>query len=430
MHVQRLILRNIRSIREFDLHLRPGEFPGWHVILGDNGAGKSTVVRALALALMDEANAHATREDWSRWITDGEKSGLIDVRLRHHDEDEWTGQDGQGDRVIHAEAKIHTNSGGDQPNGGHASIKFSSHRYAKRTVWGKGVGWFSASFGPFRRFSGADTKMDQLYLTHPRLAPHLSAFGENVALGESLRWLRDLQIRWLDKKDAEAKKIQSAVIDFINGAKLLPHDARIYGVTSEQVRIVDGFGSQVAVQEMSDGYRSILSMTFELMRLLFSAFGTDTALRGIDMKAGTMTLPGVVAIDEIDAHLHPSWQQLIGDWFVNRFPNMQFLVTTHSPIICRAARYGTIWLLPPPGSEGQLRRVIGPERARLIDGNILDAYGTELFGEEVTRSAQSKAKLAQLAQLNRKRLRRTLSSSEQRELEQLREAMPSSPNNM
>ena len=429
MHVQRLILRNIRSIREFDLHLRPGEFPGWHVILGDNGSGKSTVVRALALALMDEANAHATREDWSRWITDGEKSGLIDVRLRHHDEDEWTGQDRQGERVIHAEAKIHTHSGSDQPNGGHTSIKFSSQRYAKRTVWGKGVGWFSASFGPFRRFSGADPKMDRLYGTHPRLAPHLSAFGENVALGKSLRWLKDLQIKKLEK-DTEAEKIQSAVIDFINGAKLLPHGTRIAGVTSEQVRVVDGSGSRVGVEEMSDGYRSILSLTFELMRLLFSAFGAETALRGIDTEAGTITLPGVVAVDEIDAHLHPGWQQLIGDWFVNRFPNMQFLVTTHSPIICRAARRGSVWLLPPPGSEGQLRRVIGPDRDRLIDGNILDAYGTELFGEEVTRSAQSRAKLTKLAQLNRKRLRRALSSSEQRELEQLREAMPSSPNNM
>ena len=429
MHVQRLILRNIRSIREFDLHLRPGEWPGWHVILGDNGAGKSTVVRALALALMGQSNAHATREDWSRWITDGEKSGLIDVRLRHHDEDEWIGQEGRGDRAIHAEAKIHTNSGSDQPNGGHASIKFSSHRYAPRTVWGDGDGWFSASFGPFRRFSGADPEMDRLYVTHPRLASHLSAFGENVALGESLRWLKDLQIRRLEK-DAEAKKIQSAVIDFINGAKLLPHGARISRVTSEQVRIVDGFGSQVGVEDMSDGYRSILSLTFELMRLLFSAFGTEAALRGIDMKAGAMTLPGVVAIDEIDAHLHPGWQQLIGDWFVNRFPNMQFLVTTHSPIICRAARHGTIWLLPTPGSEEQPRRVVGPDRNRLIDGNILDAYGTELFGEEVTRSEQSKAKLTQLAQLNRMRLRRALSPGEQRELEQLREAMPSSPNNM
>ena len=387
------------------------------------------MVRALALALMGQSNAHATREDWSRWITDGEKSGSIDVRLHDHEEDGWTGSERRGERAIHAEARIYANSGSDQPNGGHASIKFSSHRYAKRTVWGKGVGWFSASFGPFRRFSGADLEMDRLYVTHPRLAPHLSAFGENVALGESLRWLKNLQIRKLEN-NKEAARVQEAVLAFVNGAGLLPHGARISGVTSEQVQIVDGFGSQVAVQEMNDGYRSILSMTFELMRLLFSAFGTDTALRGIDMKAGTITLPGVVAIDEIDAHLHPGWQQLIGDWFVNRFPNMQFLVTTHSPIICRAARHGTIWLLPTPGSEGQLRRVIGPDRNRLIDGNILDAYGTELFGEEVTRSEQSKAKLTQLAQLNRKRLRQSLSSSEQRELEQLRETMPSTPNNM
>ena len=53
-----------------------------------------------------------------------------------------------------------------------------------------------------------------------------------------------------------------------------------------------------------------------------------------------MTLPGVVAVDEIDAHLHPSWQQLIGDWFVNRFPNMQFLVDHTQPdhLSCRAPR--------------------------------------------------------------------------------------------
>ncbi len=431
MHVQRLTLRNIRSIREFDLHLRPRELPGWHVILGDNGAGKSTAVRALALALMGQSNAHAARQDWPRWLTDGEKSGSIDISLRAHDQDRWTGKGRPGGRLrlIHVRARIYANLDSDKRNGGYASIEFSSRYAAKRTVWGGGVGWFSSSFGPFRRFSGADPEMDRLYVTHPRLAPHLSAFGENVALGESLRWLKDLQIRKLEN-DTEAEEIQNAVIDFINGAKLLPHDAHISGVTSEQVQIVDGFGSQVAVQEMSDGYRSILSLTFEVMRLLFSAFDTETALRGIDIEAGTITLPGVVVIDEIDAHLHPGWQQLIGDWLVDRFPNMQFLVTTHSPIICRAARRGSVWILPTPGSEEQPRRVIGPDLNRLIDGNILDAYGTELFGEKVTRSEQSKDKLMQLAQLNRKRLTQSLSSSEQRELEQLREALPSSPNNM
>ena len=135
----------------------------------------------------------------------------------------------------------------------------------------------------------------------------------------------------------------------------------------------------------------------------------------------------MVAIDEIDAHLHPAWQQRIGDWFVEHFPETQFFVTTHSPIICRAARRGSVWLLPVPGTDEQPRRIKGHELNRLIDGNILDAYGTELFGEEVTRSEHSKGKLEKLARLNRKRLRTPLSPAEQRELEQLRATMPSSP---
>ncbi len=53
---------------------------------------------------------------------------------------------------------------------------FSSRRNAKRTVWGEGVGWFSSSFGPFRRFSGADPEMDRLYVTHPRLPPSTRLF--------------------------------------------------------------------------------------------------------------------------------------------------------------------------------------------------------------------------------------------------------------
>ena len=269
--------------------------------------------------------------------------------------------------------------------------------------------------------------MDRLFVTHPWLAPHLSAFGEDIALRESLLWLQELEVKKLDKEE-EAEAIQDAVVSFINDAGLLPNGAHIRGVTSERLEIVDGNGANVAVEEMSDGYRSILRLTLELMRLMFWAFGTQKALHGIDSSKGRIALPGVVAIDEIDAHLHPAWQARIGDWFLERFPEMQFFVTTHSPIICRAARRGSVWLLPVPGSGGEARRVVGTELDRLIDGNILDAYGTELFGEEVTRSEQSKEKLERLAHLNRKRMQTRLSGKEQQELEHLRGSMPSNPN--
>ena len=425
MHVQRPTIENIRSIRKFELDLRPAKRAGWHVILGGNGAGKSTVVRSLALALMGQSNAHAARQGWSRWLTDGSNSGHVTLVLSGHDEDSWTGQGRTSQGSITAKASITAESEGSKQNGRQAAIDFSS-RNAKRTIWGDGYGWFSASFGPFRRFSGGDREMDRLYVTHPRLASHLSAFGENVALGESLLWLQDLQIKKLEK-DGEAETIQNAVISFINRSDVLPHGARIAGVASERVVIVDGRGAEVAVEEMSDGYRSILSLTFELMRLMFWAFGTETALAGIDAAAGTIALPGVVAIDEIDAHLHPAWQQRIGEWFVGRFPETQFFVTTHSPIICRAARHGSVWLLPKPGSEDKAQQIVGSDLDRLIDGNILDAYGTDLFGEEVTRSERSKEKLEQLARLNRRRLKAPLSLGEQSELERLRATMPSNP---
>ena len=42
-------------------------------------------------------------------------------------------------------------------------------------------------------------------------------------------------------------------------------------------------------------------------------------------------------IDEIDAHLHIAWQKRIGFWLKEHFPNIQFIVMTHSPFVCQAA---------------------------------------------------------------------------------------------
>lgn len=427
MHVRSLGIRNLRSIRKFDLELRDGETAGWHVVLGDNGSGKTTVVRALALALMGEKNAEAARQDWSRWLAAGKKSGRIETLLLQHEEDKWVERGRQNRAPIDTKVYMETESGSRKRNGRPPTVEFSSAKRADRTVWGGGEGWFSASFGPFRRFAGGDPDMNKLYKSHPRLAPHLSAFGENVALGESLRWLKDLQVEKLEN-GYRADDVQDAVIAFINNSGLLPHKARISEVTSKQVTVTDGLGSQVSVEDMSDGYRSILSLTFEIMRLMFLIYETDAALDAIDSGTGKVNLPGVVAIDEIDAHLHPGWQKRIGDWFVDRFPKTQFFVTTHSPIICRAARRGSVWLLPAPGSGEKPRRIAGAELDRLIDGNVLDAYDTGLFGEDVTRSDSGKAKLEELAKLNRKRLATTLSKREQRRLEALRSTMASNPN--
>ena len=136
---------------------------------------------------MGGPNAHATRGDWERWITHDRHTAVVEAVLQQHREDHWIGSGRTSDEPIEVRVEISARSSALPHNGPRAAPTMAG-KFADRTAWGGGGGgWFSASFGPSRRFSGADPEMDRLYFTHPRLASHLTAFGESVALGECLR---------------------------------------------------------------------------------------------------------------------------------------------------------------------------------------------------------------------------------------------------
>ncbi|NJK32775.1 MAG: AAA family ATPase [Deltaproteobacteria bacterium] len=141
-------------------------------------------------------------------------------------------------------------------------------------------------------------------------------------------------------------------------------------------------------------------------------------------QPATYHAAGVVLIDEVDAHLHPTWQREIGYWFTRWFPNIQFIVTTHSPLICQAAERGSILRLPSPGHDEYPRVVTGLERERLLYGNVLDAYGSASFDYVPTRSDAGRQKLDRLAELNQKALHEGLSDEELDEREHLLRVMP------
>jgi predicted ATPase len=425
MYLHKIIIQNIRSIKHFELAFEPKKYAGWHVIIGDNGSGKSTLVSAIALALIGAFDAPALRQNWDNWLRSREEKGHIQLEIV---------PDSKFDKMIGKEA-------------------FFKHLYAqlgfnrltslrgqpvvlevpeieginpKNSLWGNSEGWFSASYGAFRRFYGGDRDYERLFHSNPKLAPHLSAFGENVALTEGLNWLQNLHIKQLEGKDDG--RILNALKTFLNDGGLLPHNTVLQQVTSDAVVFVDGNGCEVAVEQLSDGYRSILSMTFELIRQLVGTYGSTDVFQSIQQNRMEIDLPGVVLIDEIDAHLHPTWQRQIGFWLQRYFPKLQFIVTTHSPLVCQAAEQGTIWRLPVPGSDFEGGRVFGIEFQRLVYGNILEALDTDLFGMDVTRSESSKEKLQHLATLNYKALQSQLSFEEEKERQQLRAMLPTAVN--
>lgn len=422
MYVRSLTLTNIRAIESFRLEFTAAEAPGWHVLLGANGSGKSSVIRSLALVLAGPKEAAALRQPWANWVRQGTDRADIAATIDCDASDVFTGT-GRRTKSVPLGLEffaLDTNLPGRRWDLRPAA---DGRAKAERTVWGTNSGWFSASFGPFRRFTGGDQAYDRLYLSNPRLAPHLSAFGEDVALTEGLRWLRELRVSQLEKA-TDAADLLGAVVGFINASGLLPHGATISEVTSSEVTAVDGSGARVAVEQLSDGYRSILSMIFEILRQMARAYGPDTFLKGLRSSPGAIDLPGVIAVDEVDAHLHPSWQDRIGPWFTRCFPKVQFVVTTHSPIVCRSA--STIWRLPAPGTDEQPGRITGADFDRLTKGTIIDAFGTELFGRDVATPEVTRNLRAELGTLNRRAMHVRLTDSEKRRLSELQRALPTS----
>ena len=83
----------------------------------------------------------------------------------------------------------------------------------------------------------------------------------------------------------------------------------------------------LTLQQLSDGYRTMLALVMDLARRM--ALAHD----GVPLAQGETVLhaSGIVLIDEIELHLHPSWQQTVLPRLIEIFPNVQFIVTTHSP---------------------------------------------------------------------------------------------------
>ena len=131
---------------------------------------------------------------------------------------------------------------------------------------------------------------------------------------------------------------------------------------------------------------------------------------------------GVVLIDEIDAHLHPEWQREIGFWLKRHFPNIQFIVTSHSPLICQAADPNGLFVLPEPGSDEPARALTPEEYQEVISSRPDTILRSAAFGLQNTRSPVAVEARSAFADLRTKqRAGGKLTKTELVELERLRQ---------
>lgn len=106
-----------------------------------------------------------------------------------------------------------------------------------------------------------------------------------------------------------------------------------------QLYINYGGNNNLPLSYYSDGFRNVLYL---IMDIAWRASQLNPWLNFEGLKEN---LSGVITIDEIDLHLHPKWQSKVIELLSSLFPNVQFFITTHSPIIVSNFEKGNLYLI-------------------------------------------------------------------------------------
>ncbi len=439
MYVQSMTLENVKAFEKLTLEFeRPvghsiPKYAGLNFFVGGNSSGKSTILKCLAMALSGPTIANQQLITPAGWLRRGAKRGLIDLRVS------WDAKYDQLKTSGRAPVPDNINVGLKlEPIDGELTPVLQAKEYripggdkrilsAQRGPWNADAsGWFLGAYGPWRRLTGSSTEAVRYALARGKLASCVTLFREDAALSESETWLKQQYARTLEQisHSQPASSMVDQVMEFLNDG-LLPSGFRLTRVSVDDVYMETPNGGELPLRDLSDGCRSIYALMLDVIHSMAASYG-DKDLFGTDADGRkVVTKPGVILIDEIESHLHPSWQRTICEWLKTRFPNVQFFITTHSPITLQAADDGGIFVLPLPNelqSGREVRRLSAEEQKRIVLGRADKVLLGAAFGLKQTWSIRAErlvdrwAVLAALSQTGN-----ALTAGENAELQELRE---------
>lgn len=143
-----------------------------------------------------------------------------------------------------------------------------------------------------------------------------------------VEWWKNMELAALQHKEDyyELTLIQKALSTCIDSYKNMYFDFAL-----GEIIVEINSNQKMAYTQLSDGYRGLVTLISDI------AFRC-ILLNGPILKNDALKTPGIVLIDEIDLHLHPSWQISVAQNLIKTFPYIQFIVSTHSPLILSTAK--------------------------------------------------------------------------------------------
>lgn len=335
-----------------------------NVILGDNGGGKSSVLRALAIAVLapvllqsgfvpyrlvrraKDASAPAEQALLKLSIvTDKRELAPLSARGRSEllariDKRER----GDLDR-LHLEGT---------PNSPLADLLYDDTSLA----------FFVVGYGATRRVETGDYSESSARrsrgLRYRRVA---GLFEDQVSLRPLQSWLPKLEgTKRFDEVVAKLNELLPASVSF-------PGD---FDKLSDQYLF--NFKDAVSpFSSLSDGFKSFIGWAGDLLGHL-----VDVCPKGRQIS----DVPGIVLVDEVDLHLHPEWQRSVVPTLAKTFPKIQFVFTTHSPLVVSSVKQQNVFLTDLTADGGAtIRQLDEYVHGRSIEQLLLSSY----FGLETTR---------------------------------------------
>lgn len=337
MYAKSLHIYDFKCFRKAELKLQyPGrtgegasEIANINLILGDNGGGKSSVLRALAIAALAPALL---------------ESGFVPYRLarrggKNHPPVEKTllkilAQATRGEapperprskkfellariepRGRGSLDRLHLESTPDTPI---ANLIYDDYSPT----------FFIVGYGATRRVETGDYSEGSARKTRGlRYQRVAGLFEDHVALRPLQAWAQKLRLVNLARFDEAAALIN----------QVLPKGISFTGVQDpeDDQFLFDFEGVPTPFSALSDGYKAFIGWVSDLVAHLADVAPPDAALN---------QTPGVVLVDEIDLHLHPAWQRVVVPTLAQAFPKLQFVLTSHSPLVAGTVRKENVFI--------------------------------------------------------------------------------------
>jgi predicted ATPase len=300
VHLERVEIDQYKAIKHMELifHEPAGEQEPWLLLLGENGVGKSSALKAIALALMDPATRADRVPDASTSMRAGSRARRGRVKL--------TMSDGSViEMAFQRDDKAFSGTRGHRP-------------------------FIVLGYGP--------TRLPPPH--HLTAAPiervHLgNLFDAWAPLSNVERWLADTGSVPTRQFNLHATDLK-AMLPMGEDERLTRRSGRVFARSN---------GVTVPLPELSDGFRSVIALAADMMQHFVANYESMTSAKGL------------VLLDEVEVHLHPRWRMTVISQLRTVFPRVRFIATTHDPLCLQQTEAGEVIVMRRGPDRGVLAEV-------------------------------------------------------------------------